>query len=72
MDRAKIEEHIKLLRERRESLAEIRDYKVQKRAAKAAPEPKPDSVPAEEIFAGLFTVAEESNDTDGANGPATS
>lgn len=67
MDIEKIKEQIALLRERRESLAEIRDYRVQKRAAKAEPEPKMDAKPAEEIFAGLFTTVEDSNDVDGTN-----
>lgn len=71
MDIEKIKEQIKLLRARRETLAEIRDYKVQKRAAKAAAEPKPNSEPVEEIFAGLFTT-EESSDANGTNGSATS
>lgn len=68
MDIEKIKEQIALLRARRENLAEIRDYRVQKRAAKAEPEPKMDAKPAEEIFAGLFTVTEDSNDTNATNG----
>lgn len=67
MDISKIQDHIAELRRRRDNLQEIRDYRVQKKAAKAEPEPKMDAKPAEEIFAGLFTTVEDSNDVDGTN-----
>ncbi len=61
MDLEAIKQQIEILRQRRLALPEIRDYKPQSRA-KAKVEPIPDAKPAEEIFAGLFTTEESSND----------
>lgn len=62
MDLEKIQEQIAILRQRREHLAEIRDYRPQARKAKAAKETVTpmDDKPIEETFAGLFTTEEPS------------
>ena len=64
MDLDKIKEQIALLRQRRVSLAELRDYRPQARKAKelkTAVTPMDDK-PIEETFASLF-ASEETNDT---------
>ncbi len=61
MDLSAIEQQIAILRERRNSLPEIRDYKVQARGKAKASVEVVSSAGAEEIFAGLFTT-EESDD----------
>lgn len=58
MDLTQISEQIAVLRQRREHLAEIRDYRPQARKAKAAKtEVTPvDDKPIEETFASLFAT----------------
>lgn len=56
MDLTAIEQQIQLLRERRQFLPEIRDYKPQRKAGAKAKESTPmiDNRDAEDIFPGLF------------------
>lgn len=69
MDLEKIEAQLKILRDRRLALPELRDYKPQARA-KTAPAMVVDTKPAEDIFAGLFTE-ETPNDDTGKTGSDT-
>jgi len=62
MDLEKIASQVELLRQRRLALPEIRDYKPQSRGKAKPAEPVVDAKPAEEIFAGLFTTEEPSDD----------
>jgi hypothetical protein len=58
MDLEKIKAQLEVLRQRRLSLPEIRDYRPQSRSGKSVPQPI-DNKPAEEIFAGLFVEEEK-------------
>ena len=67
MELEKIKEQIALLRQRRESLAELRDYRPQARKAKELKTAvtKVDNRPVEETLAGLFVIEESNDDAKG-------